>query len=201
MGRKKKSNSNTLKQTFQRDRNFFTAIHSTGLITKDYYGNIGINESRINTYKKCKYIEKIADTNGKYGWKLTKEGKDFAEKTWSLNRNESYSYQSYNHDVKLQDEYFKTDHDRYEWRTESQVREMFKDKISEIREYDYDKAEHIQKMWDEKLISMPDVCIIDRETGVETYIEVITNNYGEQELQSKERMVEIMSAQYKPIRA
>lgn len=56
-------------------------------------------------------------------------------------------------------------------------------------------------MWDEKLISMPDACIIDRETGVEIYIEIITNSYGEQELQSKERMVEIMSAQYKPIRA
>lgn len=201
MARKKKSNSSTLKQTFQRDRNFFTAIHSTGLITKDYYKNIGVTESRVNTYNKCKYIEKVSDTNGKYGWKLTKEGKEFAEKTWSLSKNESYPHQSYNHDVKLQEEYFKTDHDKYEWKTESQVRDMFRDKISEIREQDYDRAEHIQKMWDEKLISMPDACIIERETGVEIYIEVITNSYGEQELQSKERMVEIMNAQYKPIRA
>ena len=47
---------------------------------------------------------------------------------------------------------------------------------------------------------MPDAIIINRETNVITAIEIITNSYGEQELQAKETFVEVMNIEYKPVR-
>lgn len=200
MAKSKKSAG--LKQIFPRDKEFFTNLNNTGVVTPLHYLDAGVSSSRIKTYEKAGLIEKTFKENGgAFGYKATSEGKNFAEKTWGIVRAESYVFQSLNHDRKLEDEYYKLDREQYEWRTESQAREMFREKIEQIREQDPTRAENIEKLWDNKEISMPDAIIINRETGVVTAIEVITNSYGEQELQAKETFVEIMNVEYKPVRA
>lgn len=47
-------------------------------------------------------------------------------------------------------------------------------------------------MLEEKLISTPDGAYIS-EIGIETYFEVITNSYGQIEIEAKEKFVEIMN--------
>lgn len=191
-----------LKQIFSRDKEFFTNLSNTGVVTQSHYKDAGISSSRIKAYLKAGLIEKTPKENGgEFGYKATSQGKDFAEKQWGIKRSESYTFQSLKHDRKLEHEYYKLDREQYEWRTESQARDMFKEKIEEIRREDPVRAENIENMWDNKEISMPDAIIINRETNVITAIEVITNNYGEQQLQAKEAFVEIMNVEYKPVRA
>lgn len=129
------------------------------------------------------------------------EGKKFAQKQWGIKRSESYAFQSLNHDKKLEEEYYKIYHFKFEWRTESQARETFRDKIEEIRKEDSTRAEKIEQIQENKEISMPDAIIIDRETERIIALEVITNSYGEEQLQAKETFVEIMKIDYKPVRA
>lgn len=191
-----------LKQIFSRDKEFFTNLSNTGVVTQSHYKDAGISYSRIKAYLKAGLIEKTPKENGgEFGYKATSQGKDFAEKQWGIKRSESYTFQSLNHDRKLEDEYYKLDREQYEWRTESQARDMFREKIEEIRREDPVRAESIENMWGNKEISMPDAIIINRETNVITAIEVITNSYGEQQLQAKEAFVEIMNVEYKPVRA
>lgn len=197
-----KENKAGLKQIFPRDKTFFENLSNTGVVTPGNYENAGVSASRIKAYAKAGLIEKTTKQNGgAFGYKATSLGKDFAEKMWGIKRSESYSFQSLNHDKKLEEEYYKLDREQYEWRTESQARDMFRDRIEEIREEDPIRANRIQEMWDSKEISMPDAIIINRETDVITAVEIITNSYGEQELQAKETFVEIMNIEYKPVRA
>ena len=190
-----------LKQIFSRDKEFFTNLSNTGVVTQSHYKDAGVSSSRIKAYLKAGLIEKTPKENGgEFGYKATYQGKEFAEKQWGIKRSESYTFQSLNHDRKLEEEYYKLDREQYEWRTESQARNMFREKIEEIRKQDPVKAEHIESMWGNKEISMPDAIIINRETNVITAIEIITNSYGEQELQAKETFVEVMNIEYKPVR-
>ena len=190
-----------LKQIFSRDKEFFTNLSNTGVVTQSHYKDAGVSSSRIKAYLKAGLIEKTPKENGgEFGYKATYQGKEFAEKQWGIKRSESYTFQSLNHDRKLEEEYYKLDREQYEWRTESQARNMFREKIEEIRKQDPVKAENIESMWGNKEISMPDAIIINRETNVITAIEIITNSYGEQELQAKETFVEVMNIEYKPVR-
>ena len=190
-----------LKQIFSRDKEFFTNLSNTGVVTQSHYKDAGVSSSRIKAYLKAGLIEKTPKENGgEFGYKATYQGKEFAEKQWGIKRSESYTFQSLNHDRKLEEEYYKLDREQYEWRTESQARDMFREKIEEIRKQDPVKAENIESMWGNKEISMPDAIIINRETNVITAIEIITNSYGEQELQAKETFVEVMNIEYKPVR-
>lgn len=197
-----KKNKAGLKQIFSRDKIFFENLSNTGVVTPDNYRNAGVSASRIKAYAKAGLIEKTQkQNNGAFGYKATTAGKDFAEKMWGIKRSESYAFQSLNHDKKLEEEYYKLDREIYEWRTESQARDIFRDKIEEIRQEDPIRADRIQEMWDRKEISMPDAIIVNKETGVVIALEIITNSYGEQELQAKETFVEVMNIEYKPVRA
>lgn len=191
-----------LKQIFERDKIFFQNLNNTGVVTPKHYKDAGVSSSRIKAYVKAGLIEKTPKENGgDFGYKATVEGKKFAEKQWGIKRSESYVFQSLNHDKKLEEEYYNIDHSVYEWKTESQARDMFRDRIEEIRKEDYERAVKIERMWENKEISMPDAIVIERGTERIIAIEIITNNYGEEQLQAKETFVEVMQIDYKPVRA
>ncbi|CEP82664.1 hypothetical protein [Paraclostridium sordellii] len=202
MARPSKNKHTDLKQIFPRDKEFFGNIKNCGVVTTQHLKDAGITKSRMKEYIKCGYMQKTKPENGgKFGYVATPRGKDFAEKTWGYERKDFYTFQSLEHCGKLAEEYFQTDHSRYEWRTESQAREMFQDKIEQIREEDPGRAEKIEQLWEKGDISMPDALVIERGTERILAVEVITNSYGQQELQQKELFVEIMQVEYKPIRA
>jgi hypothetical protein len=45
-------------------------------------------------------------------------------------------------------------------------------------------------MVEEKLISVPDCAYV--QNNIEVYMEIITNSYGQAEIEAKERFIEIM---------
>lgn len=191
-----------LKQVFARDKEFFSNISNTGIVTPANYKNAGVSSSRIKAYAKAGLIEKTPKENGgAFGYKLTSDGKDFMEKTWGIERSDNYCFQSLKHDGKLEQEYYKIDKNEYEWKNESQAREMLREKIEELREQDPQRADRYEEMLQNKEISTPDAVIVHRETQRMIAIEIITDSYGRQEMQAKETFCEIMNIEYRPVRA
>lgn len=82
--------------------------------------------------------------------------------------------------------------ERETWKTETELRQELEEKLQEIKTIDYERYQEINRMLEEKLISTPDGAYIGKETGIETYFEVITNSYGQTEIEAKERFIEIM---------
>lgn len=62
-----------------------------------------------------------------------------------------------------------------------------------------DQAKLYEDMLARGLLSMPDA-VYTNESGTEISIEIVTNNYGTEELRAKEALVEIMKYQYETIR-
>ena len=184
-----------IKNLYNRDRLALTSISKCGHVRESELKNF-IADKRINNYLKDNLVtrEVFNKNNGEQlvAYKLTKEGKKLLEREWGVKNH--YNAQSINHDLGISNKYFSLNEDKREtWKTETELRQEFEEKLQEIKIIDYERYEEINKMLEEKLISTPDGAYVDRETGIETYFEVITNSYGEEEIQAKERFVEIMN--------
>ena len=189
-------------QFFQRDRLAFTAMSRVGHVTKDHLKSCGLADSRIKNYLKDGLIEKVAYKDGnKAGecYKLTRAGRELAERQWAIRGH--YHAQSPLHDMSLANKYFSLpDHLRDTWRTETEIRDMFFEKLSQMREQGEEQlAKQYEDMLMKGLISMPDALYVN-EQGVSVSYEVITNSYGQAELQAKEAFVAIMKTDYETTR-
>ena len=97
-----------------------------------------------------------------------------------------YSAQNPAHDLVLADRYFSlSESERETWQTESQSREIINAHIRHLREQG--NEEHARELWDklqDGRLSMPDA-VYTRADGVSVAFEVVTNNYGQAELEAK----------------
>lgn len=189
-------------QFFNRDRLAFTALSKVGHVTREHLKMCGLADSRIKNYIKDGLIEKVAYKTGNEAgecYKLTRAGRELAERQWAIRGH--YHAQSPLHDLSLANKYFSLpDHLRDTWMTETQVRDMFQEKLSQLREQG---EEQLSKMYEDmlnkSLISMPDA-VYTNEQGVQVAYEVVTNSYGQAELQAKEAFVAIMKTDYETTR-
>lgn len=184
-----------IKNFYNRDRLALISISKCGHVKEAQLKNY-IADKRISNYVKDNLITKevFNKNNGEQlvAYKLTKDGKKLLERQWGVKSH--YNAQSINHDLGISNKYFSLSEDKREtWKTETELRQELEEKLQEIKIIDYDIYEEINKMLEEKLISTPDGAYVDKETGIETYFEVITNSYGQEEIQAKERFVEIMN--------
>lgn len=184
-----------IKSFFYRDEKALLAVSRCGHIShnnlKEY-----IAEKRISNYQRDGLVTKevFSKNNGEQlvGYKLTAEGRKFVEREYGFK--EHQIAQSLSHDLGIAKIYFSlTQEERDSWKTETQIRNEFEERIEEIRINDYDRYEEINKLIEEKQISVVDCSYVDKETGIENYVEVITNSYGQAEIEAKERFVEIMN--------
>lgn len=187
MGRK------SVNKFMNRDRLAMTAVSRCGYCTKTHLNN-HIKDSRVNAYERAGWLKKetlVTNKNEKItAYKLTTEGKKVLEKNFGVKQH--YKEQSVVHDLKIADRYFSlTDKERETWRTETQIRHEFNEKLQEIKQVDYNQYKKILDDMREGLYSMPD-CAYTTEQGVEIFFEAITNNYGQAELEAKERVIEIV---------
>ncbi len=162
-----------IKNFYNRDRLALISISKCGHVKEAQLKNF-IADKRISNYVKDNLITKevFNKNNGEQlvAYKLTKDGKKLLERQWGVKGH--YNAQSINHDLGISNKYFSLSEDKREtWKTETELRQEL----------------------EEKLISTPDGAYVDKETGIETYFEVITNSYGQEEIQAKERFVEIMN--------
>lgn len=183
-----------IKNLYNRDRLALTSISKCGHVRESELKNF-IADKRINNYVKDNLVtrEVFNKNNGEQlvAYKLTKEGKKLLEREWGVKNH--YNAQSINHDLGISNKYFSLSEDKREtWKTETELRQELEGKLQEIKTIDYERYQEINRMLEEKLISTPDGAYIDKETGIETYFEVITNSYGQIEIEAKERFIEIM---------
>lgn len=183
-----------IKNLYNRDRLALTSISKCGHVRESELKNF-IADKRINNYVKDNLVtrEVFNKNNGEQlvAYKLTKEGKKLLEREWGVKNH--YNAQSINHDLGISNKYFSLSEDKREtWKTETELRQELEEKLQEIKTIDYERYQEINRMLEEKLISTPDAAYIDKETGIETYFEVITNSYGQTEIEAKERFIEIM---------
>lgn len=186
-----------------RDRLAFNAVSKCGHVTHDQLKSY-IADSRIRNYVRDGLMEKVPhrivgeEKNGTC-YKFTKEGKAVAEKQFGIRNN--YHAQSANHDMGIANKYFSLDeHSRDNSKTETELREMLIEKFQELRDQGQEEtAKMYEDMLNQGLISVPDFAY-ENEDGVETCFEVITNSYGEAELQAKEVYVQIMQMKYETTR-
>lgn len=181
-------------QFFNRDRLAFTSMTMCGHCSSSHLKECGLANSRINNYVRDGLVERVAYVNkgkAEYCYKLTKAGREVAERNWALKSH--YHSQSPKHDLTIANKYFSLEEKvRSSWLTETQARELLVDKIHQLREQgQIGQAISYEQMLDKGLLSSPDG-IYTNEHGETIAFEVITNNYGEAEIQAKEAFTEVL---------
>lgn len=187
------------------DFKVFDAWSKVGFLTKDHIKDCGVADRRLNNYQRQGLVEKVQYRNPhnkqlEYCYKLTSAGKDF----YTLRHEQEHHYyqaQSPQHDLAMADKYFSlSDHERSTWRTETEVRNEFKQHIESLRDQgNFERAKQLEDMYAAKQISVVDA-VYETEQGVQVAYEVVTNSYGHQELQAKQEFVEVMKLKYEPQR-
>lgn len=189
-------------QFFNRDRLAFTAMHRVGHVSYDHLLLCGLADRRIKNLVRDGHLEKVVykvKGKNKECYKLTKSGRETAARLWGINH--AYHAQSAIHDLALAEKYFSLSEDlRERWKTETQIRREFEERIYNIREEGKEaEARLYEDMLSKNLISMPDG-LYTNSAGIEVGVEILTNSYGIQEIRSKEMYVGITGCQYETIR-
>lgn len=177
-------------------------MFKTGHVSLEQLNQCGLADSRIGNLVRDGHFEKVAyKQQGRVRecYKLTKFGRETAARNWGLER--SYRAQSPAHDLALAEKYFSLPEEMREtWSTESQIRDRFMEQLSVLRDQGKEAEVALyEKMLERGLISMPDASYVN-DNGETVAYETITNSYGEDELQAKETLVEIMNYQYETTR-
>ena len=183
---------------YPRDVQALSALGRCGYVTHDQLGEF-LREKRINGYCKDGLVERSVYSrpgpkeSDRTVYRLTAAGRNLCHKSLSMTR--LYSAQNPAHDLVLANRYFSlSPTERDTWQTESQSRDTVCAHIRQLR--DRGEEEQAQMLWDklqDGRLSMPDSVYTSSE-GVTVAFEVITNNYGQEELAAKEEAAEALGA-------
>lgn len=184
---------------YPRDRKALSALSRCGYVSREQLGQF-LRSKRIESY--CKdglivksiYSQPGSKAADREVYRLTPKGRDFCRRELSLTR--LYSAQNPAHDLVLADRYFSlSENERETWQTESQSRDAVSEHIRQLREQG--EEERARELWDklqDGRLSMPDA-VYTRSDGVSVAFEVVTNNYGQAELETKEQAAEALGAE------
>ncbi|HBH3653212.1 TPA: replication-relaxation family protein, partial [Clostridioides difficile] len=181
---------------YSRDVDAFKALARVGHMQEQHFKNFNITKTRLKNYTRDKLVEKVpfiqrGEKNG-IAYKLTKEGRKLVEKEFNI---KPYSAQSAKHDLKIADKYCTlTQKEQDSVKTETEIRYRMVEEIGKLKEQDFKEADRWAEMWDNKQLSAPDM-VYTTESGVEIAYEVITNNYGVEEIQAKENTITLLRAE------
>lgn len=171
-----------------RDREVFRALANTGFATKkNLVSYCEVELKRLNKLEKSGLIERQQGLVGREkslstAYKLTSKGRDYVKENLFIKY--PYTCQSFRHDLALSEEYFKRFEDRVFWITERQLLEEYKSRY----QGSYSKSYELK----ENLASPCDAAII-KDGNIEM-IEVITRNYTEEQIASKQNFASSMDS-------
>lgn len=179
------------------------AFRSIGYLRKSHLKDqLGQRDKRINGFIRDGYIEKCTVFNQNTRkveevYRLSNKGKEMCRQ--HLNLDHFYRSNSANHDLQLAERYFAlTEAERSTWITEVQFREIFMQKIYDLREQnDIHRAIIFSEMLKNQEISPVDGGYLT-ETGSIITFEIITKNYDLSEITAKEAFSQFINAEYKP---
>lgn len=181
---------------YPRDVRAFSALARCGHVTQAQLKSCGLRDKRIYGYqrdglvKKCVYSRPGNNkANDVICFKLTDKGRNLCRNELSMPH--IYGAQSPKHDLALSERYFSlSDSERSTWRTEGELRDAFREHIRQLEEQgEQERAQELLDKLQERAVSMPDASYTT-ETGVDIAYEIVTNNYGEAEIESKETAAE-----------
>lgn len=195
---KKKS----LSHIYPKDKRCFSLLAKSGAMSKDTLHKLEITDNRIKSYKQAGLIKEVSvpDRHGndiKTFYELTdKKGKDFCRQECGIKHFISNGNASI-HNSRVS-EYLADNLSKRELDSVISERELQPFIESRLQEYlDRQEHDHYQELVDalkNNQLSMPDIIY---KTEQETYeaIEIITNNYGEEEIESKAVTCELLSVE------
>lgn len=157
----------------QGDKELFNAFRVCNYLNISHVKEFGVTTTRMKNFIKNDYVEKCSHLDPytkkqEAVFKLTKKGQKFAEKQFKMKN--FYSSNSATHDLRIADQYCRLEEDlRWQVLTETDLRDRFEELYA-----DYERDKY----------SMPDVAFPSKGGGYQC-LDIITDNYGKAEIQSK----------------
>ena len=180
-----------------KDKEIFGAICKTGHVRREHIESLNIKENRLNTYLEEELVRREV-YRGEESYSLTAKGQTLAKEEMGIENH--YKRQSHNHDIAIADKYFELGYrERETFLTETELREILRDHIEEVRESDGERAEKIERDYARGAISIPD-CAYQNSAGETVVYEVVTANYSKVDIAAKEQYCEEMKMEYQEIR-
>ena len=192
----------SLSHIYPKDRRCFSLLAKSGAMSRDTLHKLEITDNRIKSYKQAGLIKEVSvpDRHGngiKTFYELTdKKGKDFCRQECGTRQFISNGNASV-HNSKVS-EYLANNLSKKELESCLSERELKPFIESRLQEYldrqEHDRYQELVDALKSNQLSMPDV-IYKTEQGVYEAVEIITDNYGQEELQAKELTCELLSVE------
>lgn len=191
-----------LSHIYPKDKRAFSLLAKSGAMSRDTLHKLEITDNRIKSYKQAGLIKEVSvpDRHGngiRTFYELTdKKGKDFCRQECGTRQFISNGNASI-HNSKVS-EYLANNLSKKELESCLSERELKPFIESRLQEYldrqEHDRYQELVDALKSNQLSMPDV-IYKTEQGVYEAVEIITDNYGQEELQAKELTCELLSVE------
>lgn len=190
-----------LKHIYPKDIRTMSILAKSGAMDRDTFHKIEITDNRIKSYLHAGMIKEISviDKNGngfKTYYELDKKGKEFCRQECNIKHFISNANASI-HNAKVS-EYLVNNLSKKELDTclsERELQPFIEDRLQEY--LDKQEQDHYQELVDalqNNQLSMPDI-IYKTEQGTWEAIEITTDSYGNEEIESKTMTCEFLSVE------
>jgi predicted transcriptional regulator len=190
-----------LKHVYPKDIRCMSILAKSGAMDRDTFHKIEITDNRIKSYLHAGMIKEISviDKNGngfKTYYELDKKGKEFCRQECNIKHFISNANASI-HNAKVS-EYLVNNLSKKELDTclsERELQPFIEDRLQEY--LDKQEQDHYQELVDalqNNQLSMPDI-IYKTEQGTWEAIEITTDSYGNEEIESKTMTCEFLSVE------
>lgn len=190
-----------LKHIYPKDIRTMSILAKSGAMDRDTFHKMEITDNRIKSYLHAGMIKEISvvDKNGngfKTYYELDKKGKDFCRQECNIKHFISNANASI-HNAKVS-EYLVNNLSKKELDTclsERELQPFIEDRLHEY--LDKQEHDHYQELVDalqNNQLSMPDI-IYKTELGTWEAIEITTDSYGNEEIESKTMTCELLSVE------
>lgn len=189
-----------LSHVYDKDRRCFSLFAKSGTMSRDTFHKLEISDNRIKSYKQAGLIKEVSvpDKHGngiKTFYELTdKKGKNFCRQECGIKHFISNGNASV-HNSKVS-EYLANNLSKRELDSVMSERELQPFIENRLQEYlDKKEHDHYEELLDalrNNQLSMPDI-IYKTEQGTYEAIEITTDNYGNEEIDSKTMTCELLS--------
>lgn len=191
---------NGLSHVYPKDKRAFSLFSKSGAMSRDTLHKLEITDNRIKSYKQAGLIKEVSvpDKHGngiKTFYELTdKKGKDFCRQECNIKQFISNGNASI-HNSKVS-EYLADNLSKKELDSAISEREMQPFIESRLQEYlDKQEHDHYEELIDalkNNQLSMPDI-VYKTEQGTYEAVEIVTDNYGNEEIEAKTMTCELLS--------
>lgn len=188
MGRR----ANYINHIAERDIDAFRMLWNCQHVPREL---LRVSDNRIESYRKQGIIDVCKNKDNQTIIRCNVKGHKYLSKLDEFKDRKPYqSPTAANHNIKLAETYSKLSREEQQaWRTEKELRELYNERMEELRTHDHDRWEQLR---DKPASASDGGVVINGE--IQMIYEVITGTYGQAELEAHEAFVQVMecSASY-----